>query len=847
MMRLPIMQHDLLPQLPDLPVKSILPRLADALRDQGGSVLTAPPGSGKTTLVPLALMDEPWLHGKRVIMLEPRRMAARAASWRMSDLLNEAVGGTVGHHVRLEKQYGRDTRVIVLTEGLLTRRLLSDPELADVGLLIFDEFHERSIHADFGLALALDVQRNLRPDLRLLVMSATLDAETVARHLGPDTPIIRAEGRMYPVDTIFAPRPERERLAERTVVVVNRALREQSGSVLAFLPGEGEILAAADALSLAHDKTTDILPLYAALPKAEQEAALRPSPLGRRKVVLATSIAESSLTIDGITAVVDSGAARVSRFSSATGMSRLETVRITRDRADQRRGRAGRLSPGVCYRIWDESDDRRLDSAAPPEILTADLAAVVLQTADWGTAVAESLPWLTPPPSNTWKQAVDLLQKLQALDDKGCITEHGRLMTRLGTHPRLAHTLIAAAATGDTETKSTACTLAAVLSEGVSGGGRISSNLSHAIAEIETPRGDLPPAVRHRIKELAASWRHELESLPLSKKRGGAVSIGVLLAWAYPDRIGLRRKLADDEGRYLLSGGRGAKLRPHDPLASSDWIVVADIDDNDADATIRLAAPITQAEVEKHFSHLFTTRDVLEWNARTKRVDAVEREHFGDVLMRERPFKDPDPESILHCLCDGIRQEGIARLNWTAGARNLQARVKTVVAVMPDEKLPDLSDEALASTLETWLGPFLYGKRTLEQATAADLTTALQSLLGTQSRRLDTLAPTHLDVPSGSSIRLDYTEAQPSAAVRIQEVFGMTKTPRIADGRIPILMKLLSPAQHPVQITADLESFWKNGYPEVRKDLRGRYPKHYWPEDPSQAIATRRVRPPSRS
>ncbi len=835
------MQHDTHHLLPNLPVKQILPQLKAALATHGGSVLTAPPGSGKTTLVPLALLDELWLAGKRILMLEPRRMAARAASWRMSDILGEDVGNTVGHHMRFERKFDRDTRIIVLTEGLLSRRLLSEPELSDVGLIIFDEFHERSINTDFGLALAMDVQRNLRPDLRLLVMSATLDAAPVARHLGLGTPVISAEGRMFPVVTLFAPRPVAERIAERTVVIINRALREQRGSILAFLPGEGEIRAAVDGLAHCHENGTNIIPLYAALPKAEQDAALMPSPPGQRKVVLATSIAESSLTIDGITTVVDSGCARVSRFSYATGMSRLETVRITRDRADQRRGRAGRLGPGVCYRIWSEDDDNRLNPTSPPEILTADLAPVVLQTADWSRAVAESLLWLTPPPLGTWNQSVELLKDLQALDDQGCITTHGRLMMRLGTHPRLAHAMVAAAATGNAEAISTACLLAAALSEGGIGGTQPSSNIAHLVSEVEDPRGAIAPAVRQRIKELATSWRRDLDGIPVAGTTRGSVSIGVLLAWAYPDRIGLRRKTADDEGRYLLSGGRGAKLRPRDPLAANDWICVAEIDDSSADATIRLAAPITQAEVETNFSHLFRTLEVLDWNSRTKRVDAVERELFGEVLIRERPIKNPDPESILKYLCDGIRQTGIACLNWTSTVRNLQARIRTVAAAMPDENLPDVSDTTLAETLETWLGPFLYGKKTLEQASSTELHSAFMMLLGSSARRLDTLAPTHLAVPSGSNIRLDYTESQPSASVRIQEVFGMMRTPKIAEGRVPIRLKLLSPAQHPVQITADLESFWKNGYLEVRKDLRGRYPKHYWPEDPTQAIATRRT------
>lgn len=829
------------PHLPDLPVAAALPRLRTALRDHRAAVLVAPPGSGKTTVVPLALLDEPWLAGKRILMLEPRRMAARAASWRMADLLGEASGATVGHHMRLERCFGRDTRIIVLTEGLLSRRIAADPELADVGLLVFDEFHERSVNADFGLALALDVQRNLRPDLRILVMSATLDAGPVARHLG-GAPVVEAQGRMFPVETVFAPRPKAERIAERTAVVVRRALAEQPGSILAFLPGEGEIRAAAELLAASAAPGVDLVPLYAALPKAEQDAALRPSPTGRRKVVLATSIAESSLTIDGIAAVVDSGAARVSRFSPATGMSRLETIAVPRDRADQRRGRAGRLGPGICYRIWSEAEDARLDAASLPEILTADLAPLALLAADWGSSAPDSLPWLTPPPATAWRQALDLLAGLQALDPQGRITPRGRRMARLGTHPRLAHAMIEAAACGDAESRRNACLLAAILSEGPSAG-RLSSNIAHLLGEIETPRGAIAPAVRQRIRELAASWARELDALAVAASSPRPLSVGLLLAWAYPDRIGLGRKLADDAGRYLLSGGRGAKLPPGDPLAASDWICVAEIDDRDADATIRLAAPIAQAEVERHFSHLFHTAAAIAWNARAKRVEAAEREMFGEVQVRERPLKDPDDAAILACLCDGIRQEGIERLNWTDGARNLQARVRVVAAAMPEEGLPDVSDAALAATLEDWLGPSLHGMRSLAQAAEVDVQAALLARLGAAARRLDTLAPTHLRVPSGSNIRIDYTEAQPAAAVRIQEVFGMMRTPAVAGGRVRVLLKLLSPAQRPVQITADLESFWKNGYSEVRKDLRGRYPRHYWPEDPSQAEPTRRVRP----
>lgn len=829
--------------IPDLPVTTVLPRLKAALAGGNSAVLTAPPGSGKTTIAPLALLDEPWLAGKRILMLEPRRMAARAAAWRMADILGEPSGKTVGHHIRLERNYSRDTRIIVLTEGILARQFLSDPGISDTGLLIFDEFHERSINADFGLALALDVQRSIRPDLRILVMSATLDATAVARHLTPGgAPVVSAEGRMFPVETIFAPRPAEERIADRTAAIVRRALREQPGSILAFLPGEGEIRTTAEALWQSADSATHIAPLYAALSKAEQDAALAPSPPGRRKVVLATSIAESSLTIEGISSVVDCGAARVSRFSHATGMSRLETVRITRDRADQRRGRAGRLGPGACYRIWSEDEDRALDPASPPEILTADLADIVLQCADWASSASDSLHWFTPPPASTWKQAVDLLSALDALDAQGAITRFGRLMACLGAHPRLAHSMLSAAKQGGNPAAATACMLAAAISEAGNSGFRISSNAEHLVAAAEGENDALPKPVRKRICDLASAWRSELKRIVVESTPRHE-SIGVMLAWAYPDRIGYRRKNADDPGRYLLSGGRGAKLPANDPLGVNDWIAIADIDDKDADATIRLAAPLSRAEVERNFPHMFHSKDVMEWNSRTKSVDAAEREFFGEIPVRDRPLKGHAPEALLQCLCDGIRREGIDRLNWIPAARNLQARISTVAYAMPEEGLPNVSDEALAATLEQWLGPYLDGKTSLAQASAVDLVQPLQAMLGGAARRLDPLAPTQLAVPSGSNIKIDYTGAQPAASVRIQEVFGMMETPRIAGGRIPILLKLLSPAQRPVQVTSDLASFWKNGYPEVRKDLRGRYPKHYWPEDPMQATATRRVKP----
>ena len=829
--------------LPRLPVAEALPELRRAFAAGTAAVLVAPPGSGKTTTVPLALLDEPWLAGRSILLLEPRRMAARAAAWRMSDLADDKLGGLVGYHVRLERKSSRATRVLVLTEGLLSRRILSDPELSDAGLVIFDEFHERSLHADFGLALALDVQRSLRPDLRILVMSATLDAGAVARHLG-GAPVVRAEGRMFPVETSFLAFPQEPRIGAKTALGVRRALSEHDGSVLAFLPGEGEIRSCAEILSAPHalPPDVDLRPLYAALPRAEQDAALRPSPPGRRKVVLATSIAESSLTIEGVSSVVDSGWARISRFSPDTGMSHLETVRITRDRADQRRGRAGRLGPGFCYRLWDEGEDRRLAPTAPPEILVADLAPAALACADWGSAAPDAVPWPTPPPAATWRGALALLRDLRALDAANRIAPHGRDLARVGAHPRLAHMMLAA---GDGPALREACLLAAALSENLPASARPSSNAEHLVRDLVEGDGAIPPAARARIRELAKAWEKQLrDAHPAEDAAAAAPSTGCLLAFAYPDRLARRRRTARDEGRYLTVGGRGAKLAPGDGLARHEWIVIADIDDADADGAVRLAAPIAAEDVERLFGDRTATERVLEWNARAERVDAVEREKIGAIPLRERPLRDPDPEEVLAYLCRGVRAAGIERLGWTDGVRALQARAAFARRHAPDEDIPDLSDDALAADLESWLGPRLYGMQTLAQAAGADLHDALLARLGpAAARRLDALAPTHLTVATGSRIRIDYAGDEPTASVRLQECFGMSSTPRIAGGRVPVRLQLLSPAQRPVQVTSDLASFWREGYPLVRKELRGRYPRHVWPEDPATAQATRRAKP----
>lgn len=832
---------------PAYPVTEVLPRLCETLRTHTGAILQAPAGSGKTTLAPLALLTENWLAGRKILLLEPRRMAARAAAWRMAELLGEQPGETVGYQVRMERCATAKTRILVLTEGLLTRRLLEDPELSDVGAILFDEFHERSLQADFGLALALDASRALRPDLRLLIMSATLHLPDVSRFLGEGTPVIEASGRLYPVETTFLPLRNRyPRLAEQVAAAIRRACAEHDGSILAFLPGEGEIRACAEILSAPHalPDGVNLMPLYAALPRARQEAALRPCAAGRRKVVLATSIAESSLTIEGITCVVDSGYARVSRFSPASGMSHLETIRISRDRADQRTGRAGRLGKGFCYRLWSEEEDRRLSPAAQPEILSADLADLVLACADWGDSSGKSLPWPTMPPQLAWKQAVELLQLLGALDGAGAVTPHGHDLLRFGMHPRLAQSILAASVRGEDALRK-ACLLAAALSEGASVGLRGSTNAEVLLLELEEGSREISPAVRARVRELARAWEYAAARMCATEnnREKGACGTGELLAYAYPDRIARRRGLARDQGRYQLFGGRGAKLPPSDALAQSEWIVVAEIEDSDADGTIRLAAGISWESVLRLYGDSFRKSEVLTWNPRLLRVDVVERECLGAITVRERPLPDPDYEQVLTCLCQGIRAEGIRRLQWSRSACEIQARALFLQKWLPEEEIPDLSDGALAADLEKWLGSYLYGCTTLAQAAEIDLTPALTARLGVVYAHFDEWAPTHLSVPSGSRIRIDYSREQPLAAVRIQETFGMRETPRVARGKVPVLLQLLSPAQRPVQITSDLASFWREGYQAVRKELRGRYPRHEWPEDPTFAQATRRAKP----
>ena len=792
------------------PVEEVIPGIAESLARNRTVVLRAPPGSGKTTCVPPALLNAPFLLGKKILMLEPRRLAARSCAAYIASRLGEPLGETVGFQVRLERKISARTRLEIVTEELLAQRLVSDPELSDVGLIIFDEFHERSLQCDLGFAMALDVRRALRDDLRLLVMSATLDVESIAAHLG-DADIHTAEARMYPVETKYLQIESSAPISAQMAGAVKRALAEPGGDILCFLPGEGEIRRCEEELRTdGVDRLGGVvMPLYGALPKEEQDAVLRPLPAGNgtRKVVLATSIAETSLTIEGVTTVIDSGLMRVSRFSASSGMNRLETLRLTRDRAEQRRGRAGRVCAGLCLRLWTEAQDRLLLPAMKAEIMDADLAPTVLTAATWGTTAIDGLPWLTPPPAANWENAKSLLRMLGALDAENRITDRGRRMARLAAHPRLANMMLHDRA---------AAYWAAILEEGTK------------VRETDISRLRPTP----RMLELARRWGYERGTRPPDPE---------VLAFAFPDRIARNR----GNGTFQMSCGRGAFLERTEVLATSPYLVLCDLDDRGGDAKIRLAAVITEDAIEEMFADQIADGTVTEWDRRTESVRAVRQRRLGRMVLAEGGQSKPDEADVQTALFAGIRQKGVANLPcWTPGIRQLQARINFLHRVLGN--WPDVSDASLARHLEDWFAGFTTDMSRWTHLERLDLAAVLDFALSESShdrRELDRLAPVKMEVPSGSMMTIHYEEAEPFVAVRLQECFGLQETPKVAGGRVPIVMHLLSPAQRPVQVTKDLAGFWKTSYALVRKDMRGRYPKHFWPEDPSTAPATRRVRP----
>lgn len=812
-----------------LPIDAVLPELIVALRGHGRAVLQAPPGAGKTTRVPLALLDA-GLTGGRIVMLEPRRLAARAAAERMAQTLREPVGQSVGYRMRGEAKVSRATRIEVVTEGILTRMIQSDPELSGIGAVIFDEFHERSLNADLGLALTWEVRGALRPDLLVVVMSATLDADPVARLLD-DAPVVTSDGRAFAVETRWLDRPlgPRTRLAEAAAALTARAVEETEGGILVFLPGEGEIRRTEAALKGALPPDVAIRPLFGAMDFAAQRAAIAPAATGR-KVVLATSIAETSLTIEDVRVVVDAGRARRARFDPASGMSRLVTERVTRAEAEQRRGRAGRVAEGICYRLWIKGEEGGLPPFPPAEIEAADLTALTLELALWGAGDGAGLAFLTPPNPGVLAEARDLLTELGALEG-GRITPHGRALAALPLHPRLGHMLMTAGRG--------AATLAALLAE--------RDPLRGAPADLKLRLDAVTDPGRFADRHPWPVHRATVERIRAEAKRLSALAPDLppipaaeAAALAYPDRIGLRRK--GDAPRWLLSGGKGATMGPDDPMARARLIVATDLDGDTREAGVRQAAEIGEAALRRLFPGRIRWREICEWSSRDRRVVARRQEVLGALVLDDRIWTDAPPDRVAEAALEGVRELGIAGLGLTEAARLYRARVEFLRR--EGAELPDFSDTGLMARAADWLLPHLAGRRTVEDLRALDLTLPLrQSLDWDQQALVDRLAPAAFVSPLGNRLPIDYEGEAPGIEVRLQEMFGVTAQPVVGPKRLPLRITLLSPARRPVQVTMDLPRFWATSYAEVRKDMRGRYPKHPWPEDPTVAEPTLRAKP----
>ncbi len=813
---------------PPLPIDPLLPAVVATLADAPSLVLQAPPGAGKTTRVPLALAAAPWMAGRKVLVLEPRRLPARLAARHMAASLGEAVGEQVGYRVRLDSKVGPKTRVELVTDGIFLRRLQGDPGLQDIGCVVFDEFHERGVESDLALALALEAQA-LNPALRLLVMSATLDAAPIARLLGA-APILTSEGRAFPVEIRWADRAPLGRIEDTVSETVLRALREETGSILVFLPGQGEIRRVAERLDARLPPGCELAPLYGDLDSRAQDAALQPAPPGRRKVVLATSIAETSLTIEGIRVVVDSGLARVPRYDPRSGMTRLETLRASQATATQRAGRAGRLESGICYRLWTEADQRARSPHPTPEILASDPAPLALELALWGAGEGRDLAFLDPPPAGPLAQARALLADLGALDAAGQPTPHGRAMASLGLHPRLAHMILAARAEGQGRL---ACGLAALLAGRDLLRGTRDCDLRLRVDLLFRAGRDDPRADRGALFEARALVKQWSQSAAVPRDEAvDSALAGEVLALAYPDRLAQARGAL---GHFRLANGRGAVVAAEDALAAAPWLAIAALDGDSERARVFLAAPLTQAALETRFTERIVEERLVAWDARAEAVQLLRRRKLGALVLEEKRDGAADPAAVAAALAEGIRQLGHAALPWTPAARSLQARVALLRRLWP-ESWPDLSDESLLADPLAWLGAALQGLTRRTQLARLDLGEALREQLTWQQRRdLDRLAPTHLAVPSGRQVEIDYGGEAPVLAVKLQELFGQRSTPAVADGRVPVVIHLLSPAGRPVQVTQDLAGFWQGSYAAVRAELRGRYPKHPWPEDPLTA------------
>ena len=819
-----------------LPIDVVLDDLAQTLDGHNAAVLVAPPGAGKTTRVPLALLDAPWARAKKIIVLEPRRIAARASAERMAHTLGQKAGETVGYRVRFGSKISRATRIEVVTEGIFSRQILDDPELNGVAAVLFDEFHERSLDADLGLALARDAQTGLREDLRILVMSATLDGARVAKLLG-EAPVVASEGRAFPVETRYLGRKADAPVERQMADAIATALRADPGSVLAFLPGAAEIRRTQNFLAeRVHDASIEIVPLFGALDASVQDRAIAPPPRGHRKVVLATSIAETSLTIEGVRIVVDSGLARVPRYEPDIGLTRLETVRASRAAVDQRRGRAGRTEPGVCYRLWDEPQTASLAAYTQPEILSADLSSLVLDLAQWGVSDPASLAFLDPPPLPALKEARELLHELGALDGEGRITDEGRSLRALALPPRLARMIVDSHRLGAGRA---AADIAAVLTERGLGGDHV--DLDVRLDVFRRDRSQRAEAARGQ----AQRWASQVAA---DDKAGVTVddepSNGVMLALAFPDRVAKNR----GNGSFVLANGRGAALEPTAALSRAPYIAVAELTGTAMHGRILLAAPITQGEIEARFSDQIEMTDEISFDRGAMALRARRKKTLHAITLSEAPLALEPSEETAKVFADGLMTAGLDQLPWSKPIKQWRDRVmflRAAEGAASDNPWPDLSDDALAAQRETWLVPALTDKTSLKAFSAGDLSDALQSLLPWALRaRLDREAPTHFEAPTGTQLAIDYEAEQgPTIAVRLQELFGLTSHPSIARGAIPLVLELLSPAHRPVQVTRDLPGFWRGSYAGVRSDLRGRYPRHPWPEDPASAMPTRRVKP----
>lgn len=814
---------------PPLPIDAVLDDVRASLAANPRLVLVAAPGAGKTTRVPLALLGAPWRQGK-LLVVEPRRIAARAAAARMAESLGESVGQTVGYRVRMDSKVSANTVIEVITEGVFTRMIVEDPLLDSVSAVLFDEFHERSLDGDLGLALALDGAA-LRDDLRIVVMSATLDGGRVASLLG-DAPVVESAGRAFPVETRHLDRDPLLRFEDQVAEATLRALREEAGSALVFLPGQAEIRRVAERLEGRLPAGVRLAPLYGALTSAEQDFAIRPCRPPERKVVLATAIAETSLTIDGVRLVIDGGLARVPKYEPDTGLTRLETVRVSRASADQRRGRAGRTEPGVCWRLWNEGQTAALQPYSTPEILEADLSQLALDLAAVGIRDPATLAFLDPPPKPAWREAVELLRDLDALDDDGRITTEGKALARLPLPPRLAHMIHRAVEFGAARL---AADIAAILTEQGLGGD--ATDLADRLQRFRADRGQRAADAR----TMAARWAKLVEGGDALAPSSAPLAPGAVLALAYPDRVAEAR---GQPGAFRLASGRGGLLEEHDRLAKEDYIVVADLAGKAERARIRLAATISREEIEALFASRIVAETVVQFDPTARAVRARRIRRLGAVKLAEEPVAALAGAETLGALLSGVRRIGVDRLGWSKEQRRLRERA-SFLNLTVGEPWPDLSDATLAGTLDDWLGPFVDGVTRFDDIDAALLGAALDRLVPYGLRQdMDRLMPSHFEAPTGSRVPIDYAaDGGPAVEIRVQELFGLDRHPAVADGRVALTLVLTSPAHRPIQTTKDLPGFWRGSWKDVAKDLKGRYPKHPWPDNPLAAEPTRRAKP----